>query len=106
MTDEAKPTKISALVYRVLESPRVEEIEGNLESMQRLVGGYIEELSLGDGLVLICNEDGRSNNPPNRHALGFGRIYGNFFVCRFDGDGEAESIRLPEDEHRCRELIS
>ena len=30
-----------------------------LESLQKTVGGYIEHVNLGDGLVMICNEEGK-----------------------------------------------
>lgn len=34
-------------------------IDGSLETMQQLVGGYIEHLSAGNGLGILCNEEGK-----------------------------------------------
>lgn len=44
------------------------EIESGLESLQREVGGLIQEIYLyGDKVALICNEEGKLHNlPPNR----------------------------------------
>ena len=62
-------------------------IDGTLESMQELVGGYIESVVLLPGkLVLICNEEGRLISLPyNRRMCGHD-IYGTFFLCRPDED--------------------
>lgn len=34
-------------------------IDNTLESLQEYVGGYIEAVSIGHGVTVICNEDGR-----------------------------------------------
>ena len=31
----------------------------SLKNLQKAVGGYIEQVNLGDGLVMICNEEGK-----------------------------------------------
>jgi hypothetical protein len=41
----------------------------DLETLQKAVGGYIEEVHVPDGRVMFVNEDGRSLNlPENLHA--------------------------------------
>lgn len=35
------------------------KIVPSLENLQSVVGGYIEHVNLGDGLALICNEEGK-----------------------------------------------
>lgn len=35
------------------------EIDNTLETMQKIVGGYIETVTLSKDTVLICNEEGR-----------------------------------------------
>lgn len=62
--------RIEALVFRVGEKSVIEQIGSSLEAMQKIVGGYIQALPLGSGLVLICNEEGRLKGlPVNRHFI-------------------------------------
>ena len=37
----------------------VEEVSAALESLQKLVGGYIEAIPIAKGISVLCNEDGR-----------------------------------------------
>lgn len=63
-----------------------------LEEMQDIVGGYIEIVSMGDGNVMVMNEEGKYLCEPNPAAsekmlaLGaifpFDEIYGDVLVCR------------------------
>lgn len=39
--------------------PAVVEIENSLDSLQKLVGGYIETVTFAEDCVAICNEEGR-----------------------------------------------
>lgn len=71
------------------ERGRIFDIENTLTAMQTLVGGHIETVTLAEGAVIICNEEGRmlglSHNRLN--------ICGPFFICGVDGD---EFTGLPE----------
>lgn len=68
-----KPGVIRPMIYR---------IDGDLASMQQTVGGYIETVTLPDGLVLICDEEACLKGlPPNRMVDGT-VICGPFFICR------------------------
>lgn len=77
------------------------EIDGSLESMQEIVGGYIECLYPWKSKVtLICNEEGKIRGlQPNREiTYGFGAkdiIFGTFFFCRSEGE---ELVSLTEGE--------
>lgn len=78
--------------------PREAEIEGNLESMQQTVGGYIQAVyPFNDPVALVCNEEGKLTNLPLNRALRAddGEIYdiisGTFFICGM-GDENFESI--------------
>ncbi|HPD89014.1 MAG TPA: DUF3846 domain-containing protein [Oscillospiraceae bacterium] len=81
---------IAVLLYQIGEAPRPKFIPNTLEAMQELVGGYIETVTLEDGLILVCNEEGRMNGlPPNASVTtryGQQYIYGDFFICRGEGD--------------------
>ena len=77
-------------------SPEVREIvREDLSAMQEIVGGWIEVVYLSTVLCLVCNDEGAINGMPlNRiilneridgSPLGALTIYGDFFVCQFDG---------------------
>jgi hypothetical protein len=74
------------------EDSRVIEIERSLEAMQALVGGYLEERPAGNGLVVMCNEEGMMLNLPHN---GCG-LLGAYFFTRVNEDGD--SVSLTEDE--------
>ena len=67
--------------------PVTKVIDGTLESMQKLVEGYIQCVVLLPGrLVLICNEEGILRSLPyNRRVCGHD-IYGTFFLCKPSDD--------------------
>jgi len=85
-----KRSDIAVLLYETGEAPRPKFIPNTLEAMQELVGGYIETVTLEDGLVLVCNEEGRMNGlSPNASITtryGHQSIYGDFFICRGEGE--------------------
>ena len=91
------------LVIRPDENPKVEEIDGTLESMQAIVGGYIQSFyPWRDDIAVICNEEGKLLNMPlNRFIIDEdGQIVdfvaGNFFLCY--APPEAENFQsLPEN---------
>lgn len=63
-----------------------------LEYMQAIVGGYLEGVSLGHGLCLYCNEEGKLQGLlPNRVVRG-DTIVGDFLVTRVDAEGETVSL--------------
>jgi len=75
--------------------PMIYHIENSLVSMQKTVGGYIESVTLHDGLVLICDEEARLKGlPPNRLVDG-AVICGPFFICRRKRD---RLVELSYDE--------
>lgn len=88
-----KPGVIRPMIYR---------IDGDLASMQQTVGGYIETVTLPDGLVLICDEEACLKGlPPNRVIDGV-VICGPFFICRRKRDKFIE-LTL-DDAQRLRDL--
>lgn len=45
-------------------------IKNELKALQETVGGYIETLTLAEGVVLICNEEGKLLKlEPNTHFI-------------------------------------
>lgn len=63
--------KINAMVKMPGESWARHEIDNTLEALQGIVGGYIETLTLREGLVLIVNEEGVLHElEPNMYVRG------------------------------------
>ncbi len=59
--------KIEVMVFEPGKPGELKEIEDSLESMQKVVGGYIEQVTLAPRLACICNEEGKLHGlPPNR----------------------------------------
>ena len=83
------------LVLEPRRSPYVEEIDGSLESMQDIVGGYIEvthDSAIEDDAVIICNEEGKlmglEENRIITHGMHMDVICGTCFVCNAPQDSE------------------
>lgn len=66
-------TYISALLVESLSEPRKIRVKNDLKTMQKLVGGDIETVSLCDDsdsdIVLVCNEEGKISGLPLNRAL-------------------------------------
>ncbi len=76
--------------------PRVQAIDGTLETMQQLVGGLIQTLyPFDDSVALVCNDEGKLMNLPHNRCLRdeSGQVYdivcGTFFICGIEGDSFA-----------------
>lgn len=102
MTTNMKERTITVIVCRVGEGPVVEDMANTLQAMQGLVGGYVEEINvLPGGLVMFANEDGLPRRLPyNRSVCGV-QIVGDFFVCRSAGselasivDGDLDVVKV------------
>lgn len=62
--------KIRVLVCRVGQSPTIEEVPNKFETWQKLVEGYVQFVPLGDGIEMVCNEDGSHTCLPNCYVPG------------------------------------
>lgn len=91
----AEVNTMKVLLIRPMEVPKEIEIEDSLEKMQRLVGGYIQEIMpFDDDVALVCNEEGKFMGLPLNRAIQDERgkvvdiIAGDFFLCRAPGESE------------------
>jgi len=95
--------QIKVLVYEPSKPGEMIEIDDELKAMQRIVGGYIEQVHIPalakHWLFVICNEEGRLIGlPPNRSDL-----VGTFFVVRALG---TEYVSITDaDEKLARDLF-
>ena len=91
--------KIKCIVKRPDEHfGHVAWISDSLENLQKSVGGYIETVTLDNGVVLICNEEGRLRDMPYNFTLRRMRgvvtvqnaIFGTVIACGADDDEFAD----------------
>lgn len=81
--------------------PEVIEIDGTLDSMQKVVGGYIEIIEpFDDPIAVVLNEEGKINGLPVSRFLYYrdseyvDAVCGTFFLC---GLGEEDLDDIPDD---------
>lgn len=72
------------VVKRPFESPEIVNIENTLEAYQSIVEGYIETVSLGPDLMMICNEEGKLNNLTINFILDHDPIVGTVFFTNYN----------------------
>ena len=71
-------------------------IENNLETMQKIVEGYIETTGI-DNLVIICNEEGKIKGLKDNILLGNDHLVGTIIICGAKGD-EFSDIPITADQ--------
>ena len=75
--------------------PVTEEINGDLKSMQEIVGGYIQAIyPFEEPVALLCNEEAKLLGLPYNRTLSMeGQPYdivcGTFFLCNAPPDSES-----------------
>ena len=86
---------MQVVVVEPKKKPVVQDIGSDLESMQRIVGGFIQAIyPFEEPVALICNEEGKLLNLPLNRALrdDKGNVYdiisGTFFVCAAPPDSD------------------
>ena len=87
---------MKVIIVEPFTNPYTKEIKGDLESMPRIVGGYIEAVYPFDDpdVALVCNEEGKLEGlTPNRFLLNRNNgicdyICGDFFLCYAPADSE------------------
>lgn len=60
--------------------PYIKEVKNILEDFQSIVGGYIETISLPNGLIVVCNEEGKVKGLPANRKIGNDIIVGTFII--------------------------
>ena len=84
---KVKERLIRAIIKEPHEPAREELIENTLDTFQRLVGGYIETVTLGADWTVICNEEGRLEGLPY-----------NMELCGVDFVGPIVLVGVRDDE--------
>ena len=95
---------ITVIMVEPNQEARITEIDSSLESMQNIVGGYIEEyMPFEDEVAIICNEEGKVNRLPLNRAVYDEHskemieiIAGDFFIA-YAPVGSENFKSLPKD---------
>ena len=74
------------------------EVDNTLDSMQEIVGGYIECVFLGDGAVMVCNEEGKLMGMQMNFPFHNDIIVGTVFVCGTDEEGDFTDVPITLEE--------
>ena len=85
-------------------------VSNTLENLQKTVGGYIETVTLDNGVVLICNEEGKIRDMPYNFTLRrihgiipiHNPIFGTVIACGSEGDEFAD---IPIDFNEWKSLL-
>jgi len=80
------------------------EVGNDYETSKRLVGGYIECVTLDNGVCMVCNEEGKIYKlPPNlylrKNKVGMDVVVGSVFFCSDTPDGEFASLTTAQQEY-------
>ena len=83
------------IVVEPSKKPMVQDIDSDLKSMQKIVGGSIQAIyPFDEPVALICNEEGKLLNLPLNRVLrdDEGNVYdiisGTFFLCAAPTDSD------------------
>ena len=93
----SKKEKIRCILVKVFEQPKVVEIENNLSTLQKYVGGLIDIVELENDVDIIINDEGKLLGlSPNLVLYEFRDIIvGDFLVV---GQKNGETISLSEEK--------
>lgn len=61
-------------------------VPNRLKTLQQIVGGYIETVTIADDACVICNEDGRLQGLPYNCNFCGTDYYGSTLIVGVDGD--------------------
>ncbi len=99
-----KQKVILALKVAPNEKPETIYLENTLEALQRAVSiganytGLIEVIDLGDGVSVICNEEGKLIPLEPNRRLSCDVICGVFYVVAYNDEGDFCSLNCDEIE--------
>jgi hypothetical protein len=106
--DDPKTDQILVVVVEPDKRPYKKMITNDLEAMQKIVGGWIEHVTIGERpngtrLGIILNEEGKLVGLPfNRRIVGSGGIddfVGNIFIAAHNLEGDTVSLTDAECDY-------
>lgn len=104
-----KPKKLTVYRINADNTEKVAEIADDLVTYQQIVGGYVEQIRLGNGLLMIVDDEGRLKNKPiNMKASRFvpgNTIVGDVFIVG-DNDGASFESLTEAELEMLKEVVS
>ena len=105
--------RIQILLIEPGKYPKTVEINDSLESMQTLVGGYIEEYCpFDDDVAIVCNDEGKINGLPLNRAIYDTQtnelldiIAGNFFLVGTPTDSDSFQSLTQEQQMKYSKMF-
>lgn len=82
--------KIKVIIKEPGKAPEIKTVANDLGTLQSIVGGYIETVTLASDLVIICNEEGILWNLPYNLDIGGHSFVGTVVFAGVDGDEFAD----------------
>lgn len=82
--------KIKVIIKEPGKAPEIKTITNDLGTLQSIVGGYIEAVTLASDLVIICNEECKLWNLPYNFDFGGQSFVGTVVFAGVDGDEFAD----------------
>ena len=103
---EKEKKSMDVLIVEPEKAPRMASITGDLNSLQQVVGGYIEAIyPYDDPIAIVCHEEGKLIGLPlNRKLEDYDIIAGTFIVCSL-GEDDFASLS-PELAEKYREKFA
>ena len=97
---------MDVLIVEPEKVPRMASITGDLNSLQQVVGGYIEAVyPYDDPVAIVCHEEGKLIGLPlNRKLEDYDIIAGTFIICGL-GEEDFDSL-TPELAEKYREKFA
>ena len=89
---------ITVLMVEPNKHPKITQLATDLDSLQKAVSigasyqGLIELVELGEGICLLCNEEGKVIGLPGNRSIGRDVIDGVFYVVGSDPYGNLISL--------------
>lgn len=97
-----KPADLLKVVYIEPGKPAYEaEIRHEMDALQRSVGGYVQQVNMEKGVVILCNEEGKLLGMPGNRRIGDAILAGPLAVVGFTNRGyrsltESETNKMLE----------
>lgn len=102
LRDAERKKRMRVIMKQPGKDPTQILIPNDLKLLQDIVGGYIETVYLGDGIVMICNEEGKNMGLEPNFTLGGETIVGTVLFC---GAGEEDFVNCPESAYGIKMML-
>lgn len=79
---------LKAILKKPYKNPAVIEIDNSLKALQEAVGGYIETVDIGCGVMLLCDEESKQKGLAPNIELRYDFVVGDVLFVQDGGEGE------------------